>query len=238
MRIDPPARALAHGIAGARDGTLGAGDFVWSTNRAQLDVAIVLEPEVPASICAQVHYLSMVALGDALGARIPPEIAVTYRWPGTLCVNGARAGAARLAMSPERDENGWPRWLVAGVEIALRGDLSDPDPGRNPDITSLDQEGAGDVSRTELIESFARHFLSWLHRWEDEGFAPVHAVWLGRTEDRGKTLALAQRGKVVSGAFLGLDDHGNLLLKSDAGVSCVATLASEAFVACDEVRDG
>lgn len=220
--VKSPLRPFNHAITGARTREFGAGDVVWSRNTALFDCAIVLEPEVAYERALEMLYLSMVALGDAIGALSPPEIAVTYWWPQTIRVNGAYAGEVRIAAGPQ-DGAGVPEWLVLGAEIAMRGDLSDPDPGRHPDRTSLQEEGAGEFNRTDLIESYCRHFLTWLHSWEQDGFRPVHEAWLFRADGYEKDTEIDYRGERLAGHFVSLDDTGNLLLKTQEGMQLLRT---------------
>lgn len=221
--VKRPARPFAEAVEGARSARLGAGDVVWSRDVTRLECAIVLEPEVSRRRAQEMLYVAMVAFGDALGAVAPPEVAVTYRWPQTILVNGAHVGEMPIAMAAESDAGGAPAWLVVGAEIALRDDKRGFEPGLTPDRTTLYDEGCGEVTRTSLIESYCRHFLAWVHTWEQEGFAPAHQSWLGRAHDRDREITIDGGGESLSGTFVGLDESGNLLLRTAAGVELVAT---------------
>jgi hypothetical protein len=54
----------------------------------------------------------------------------------------------------------------------------------------------------------SRHFLTWLRRWEEDGFRPVHDAWRARAEP-----AMT----VGTAGFVGLDEDGRALLKGPAG---------------------
>ena len=218
-----PARPFAEAVEGARSAKLGAGDVVWSRAVSRLDCAIVLEPEVPRERAQEMLYVAMVAFGDALGAVAPPEVAVTYRWPQTILVNGARVGDMPIAMAAKTGAEGAPVWLVVGAEIALRGDIKRRDPGLEPDKTTLYDEGCGEVTRTSLLESYCRHFMAWVHTWEQDGFGPAHASWLGRAHDRDQKVTIDRVDKTLTGTFVGLDECGNLVLRMGHGVELVPT---------------
>ncbi|SDU05190.1 biotin/lipoate--protein ligase family protein [Stappia sp. ES.058] len=201
---------------GAQDGRFGAGDFVWSRRTDTVSLALVLEPEVPASRSFEMLFLTMVAANDALGAITPPETALTFLWPDVFKVNGAKVGRARLATSDELDDDGAPLWLTVALEFRL-APLDGPlEPGETPDRTSLIDEGAVDLDRTQVIESLSRHLLTWIHSWDVDGFAPVLDNWLFRAEGYRGAHAVESVGGVVEGTFLGLDEEGNLLIKRDA----------------------
>ena len=197
-------------------GALGAGDVLWSRDTASIGIAIVLEPEVGMDVAVQMLPLCMVALGDCLGAITPPQVGVSFIWPNVICVNGARAGSFRAAAAPTADGE-VPDWMTIGLELRHMRKADDPEPGETPDITWLSEEGGSELTRTDIIESFSRHFLTWINMWNDEGFKPVHDSWLFRAEHRDKELTVEHAGVSVSGAFLGLDDSGNLLIKTDSG---------------------
>jgi len=220
--VNAPVDPFSHAVAGARADTLGAGDLVWAKRVDRFDCAIVLEPDVPGDQVAQMHYTAMVALADSLGALAPPEVGVHYRWPGTILVNGARAGEARFARDAATGPDGAPRWAVVGVAL----DIFDREPyaggpheaGERPNETTLFEEGCGELDRTPLLESFARHFLAWVDRWAEEGFRPVHDLWAGRREEADEISVEMPDGPVV-GTWLGLDEDGALLLKTQNGAA-------------------
>jgi len=79
------------------------------------------------------------------------------------------------------------------------------EPGQNPNETALMEEGCADVTAHALIESWSRHMLYWINRFEDEGFAPIHKNWCGKCEEIGTN--------TNEGTFLGLDDKGGMILR-------------------------
>jgi len=197
--------AFAAALAAVKAKAAGAGDLFWSEAVNRLDLALVLEPEVPAMRALQVHMAVMVALGDALGALGPPEMAVHYRWPSTVLINGAGAGRVRTALSGMADGKEVPAYMVTSAVLNIHPAVAG-EPGHAPDTTSLWDEGCSDIDRTRLIESLARHILTWIDTWETDGFAPVHEMWCGRAE-------AADAEAPGKDDFLGLDEDGNLLVR-------------------------
>jgi biotin-(acetyl-CoA carboxylase) ligase len=194
-------------------GRAGAGDVFWARATDLMDVAIILEPEVALEQSTQMPFAAMVALGDALGAIAPPEVGVYYRWPGDIVVNGARAGSVRFAVPRDAAEGAVPRWLVVGATLTIRAGRSAPDPGLDTENTTLEEEGCAGITRTDLIESFCRHFLVWVHNWEQDGFRQISELWV----ERARQIADEATPDGVTGTLLGLDDGGNLLVKPPAG---------------------
>ena len=95
--------------------------------------------------------------------------------------------------------------------MAITLDLSVENPGELPDRTTLHEEGAGEVTRTMLIESVSRHFLTWIDGWMNEGFKGVHENWLGRVVGSDQDITICHAGASLSGRVTGMDEDGNLL---------------------------
>ena len=60
-----------------------------------------------------------------------------------------------------------------------------------------------------LLESWARHALHWISRWEQDGLEPLHAEW------RGLAHGIGEEGQWqdASGTFLGVDEDFGMLLR-------------------------
>jgi len=204
--IDVFAKAIA--VAGKSE----TGTVLYSENPEYVEVAIILSPEIPKIKCNQMLYIMMVASGDAIGALAPPEVAVTYAFPGFIFLNRGEAGLVKVEIAPSNDDQSIPDWMVVGLKLRLNNNIEINENEVNADVTSLADEGGGYVSRTRAIESLSRHFLAWVSQWEDEGFKPVTEVWNKRREET-KVVTL-KSGQEVS--WVGLDENGLAIVKSNA----------------------
>ncbi|MGD9830922.1 MAG: biotin/lipoate--protein ligase family protein [Hyphomicrobiaceae bacterium] len=214
----------------AAEGRLGAGDVVWSRDPLAVRMAIVLEPEVGLEASLQMVPLLMVAVGDSLGVLLPAQIAITFRWPDAILINGGVAGHVRVAVPPSLDGAGSreaaPDWLVVGLSIQLSHDDSRGEPGQRPGETALVEEGGGALSPVRVIESVAGHFLAWLDIWQDDGFRPVHDAWFFRAVGRESDIEIADGERSLGGRVLGLDEGAGLILKPPSGQAvCLSLLA-------------
>lgn len=198
---DPFERAQAMAALGCDAGTV-----VYNIQADRLRVAIVFAPELPLQDAMVMLPLCSVGFQNALGALAPPEVAVHLGWDGLICVNGAKCGLFHAAAStgdPEQE----PDWLVIGWELALlqTGDA----PGETPDVTALYDEGCAEVSPVQLIESWSRHMLTWLNRWQEDGNAPLHAEWMGLLQGVGEPIE-------DTGVFVGTDERFGMLIRDGA----------------------
>lgn len=207
-----PREPFAEAVAGAGDGTMSAGSLIWSFEGSQMRLAIVLEPEVDRTRCHEMVFLLMVAFGDAFGALSPPEVKITHDWPNGILANDGEIGHVGIAIS-DQNLGGTPLWMVIGLTIRLAPLSTDPEPGHVLDKTTLWEEGCGGINATELLEATARHFLVWVHNWEEDGFRSVHQTWSERMAAR-TSLTKEYEGRRVTGEPLGLDEHGALLIRS------------------------
>ncbi|CUH87881.1 hypothetical protein PH5382_01810 [Phaeobacter sp. CECT 5382] len=183
-----------------------AGLVVYNLAADQLRAALVFAPEVPLRQAMVMLPTCAVGLQNALGALAPPEVAVHLEWGGGLRINGGRCGTLRVAASGT-DPDVVPDWLVVGLQMPLWP--ANGDGGDTPDDTALYAEGCADVEAPALLESWARHSLHWISRWEEDGTEPLHAEWRGLAQGLGEEVQL--QGK--SGTFLGVDENFGMLLR-------------------------
>lgn len=199
---DPVAHARARAACALEDGLVVVAD-----REDRLALALLLEADRDRASTLLTFYAHADAAADVLAAHLPPLLPVTIAWPGVILVDGGAIGRLRLALGGDRDGEP-PAWLVLGLELELVGRWGEP--GERPDRTSLAELGAGHLSSTTLAESWSRHFLAWLDRFEREGFEPVRAAWNARCHDRGRRTSLVIAGRTLYGTLGGIDEAGAL----------------------------
>lgn len=199
---DPFDKAIALAIAGTDPGTV-----VYNLSGNTLRASLILAPEVPLEQAMTMLPVCGLGFQAALGALAPPEVAVHLEWHGGIRVNGAACGRFRVRASGT-DPSATPDWLVIGLEL----DFESPEgnPGEDPDKTYLIEEGCGEITREQLLESWVRHTLYWINRWLDEGSRPVHADWRGLAQNLGEEIETGGR----SGTFVGVDEYFGMLLRT------------------------
>ncbi|SLN60560.1 biotin/lipoate--protein ligase family protein [Oceanibacterium hippocampi] len=211
--LTDPSATLDAAATAAADGA-DPGTLFWAPDPSRAIFAVVLGPENEMRVSRGVVHVAALALGSALGALIPPEVAVTYRWPDRIIVNGLPA--ARLALlGPEAAESAVPDWLVLGVSVAIGGELPPPDAQGRLRSTTLEAESCIGLRPDMLIASFARYLMSWMRRWEEDGFEMIATEWLGRADGRDKAVPIHAGGKTLRGQVVGLEAPGDLVLRKD-----------------------
>ncbi|MBM7066958.1 biotin/lipoate--protein ligase family protein [Actibacterium sp. 188UL27-1] len=194
-----PVPAGADPFLAAVKATADPGTVFWSEDAGTARAALVLAPEDPMPAAMAGVIAVALGLAEALGALGPPEMAVQYRWPGTLLINGGRCGGLRAAAGED--------WLVVGLRVPALP-LPQAEPGATPDETVLGEEGAGAITPPALIEAAARHSLVWINRYLSDGAAPLITAWQGLCID-------------ATCAAVPLDPHGGQILQTEDGARTV-----------------
>ncbi|MFG6592401.1 DUF4444 domain-containing protein [Sulfitobacter sp. 1A12157] len=201
--------ALAAAVARAAQGC-DAGQICYRLGETEVEAALVFAPEVPLARAVAMLPLCGVGFQNALGALSPPEVAVQLGWDGGIRLNGASCGAFRMVASTT-DPEAVPDWLVVGFTLPLYP-ADDPDlsnTGAHPDRTALYAEGCAEVQPPALVESWARHTLHWINRWEDNGPKALHSEWRGLVFDLDAEVTIQGQ----SGTFIGVDEDFGMLLR-------------------------
>jgi biotin-(acetyl-CoA carboxylase) ligase len=178
VRLRELGDAFAHAQSIAAE--QGAGTLVYVGRFDLAEFAVVLEPDEPLAKARRSFYAGMAALADALVSYAQPETAITIDWPDSLLVNGGLVGGGRLAWpkgTAEEDET--PPWLVFGAMVRTVSVTGD-EPGLNPLVTALEEEGFSDAMSDKVVGSFARHFMVAIDTWQEKGFGAVAHSYLER----------------------------------------------------------
>lgn len=197
VRLRELGDAFAHAtsIAGER----GAGTLVYVGRFDLAEFAVVLEPDEPLRQARSVFYAGMVALADALLAHAQPETEIAIDWPDSISINQGLVGGGRLGWPQGIAEDEVPPWLVFGAMIRTVS-MTGTEPGLNPLVTALEEEGFTDVLSNQLVESFARHFMVAIDSWQEGGFGAVAKNYLARLS-------------IEKGLRRDIDENGDLLVR-------------------------
>jgi len=177
----------------------GAGTLVYVGRFDLAEFAVVLEPDEPLRLARRTIYAGMAALADALTAQAQPETEIAIDWPDSILVNGGSVGGGRVAWPQGAAEDATPPWLVFGAMIRTVS-MSGSEPGLNPLVTALAEEGFTDAMSDQVVESFARHFMVAIDAWQEHGFGAVARSYL-------------ERLSVEKGLRRDIDENGDLLIR-------------------------
>jgi len=197
VRLREVGDAFAHAISIAAE--QGAGTLVYVGRFDLAEFAVVLEPDELLLKARRAFYAGMAALADALAAHAQPETSIIIDWPDSLLVNDGLVGGGRLAWPEETKETEIPPWLVFGGMIRTVS-MTGAEPGLNPLVTALEDEGFTDIISANVVESFARNLMVAIDAWQESGFGAVQKSYLERMPRE-------------QGARRDIDDNGDLLIR-------------------------
>lgn len=191
----------------ARHQTAGRGrrGRKWESPTGNLAATLLLSPEKPASECAQLSFVSALAVFDTI-VGFEPDAEIRVKWPNDVLVNGRKI-AGILLESASQGAN--PVFLAIGIGINLKTHPSDTE----FPATSLASLGlAAPLPRHALLE-LAGPFAKWYDIWRGEGFSPIRDAWLARAAGLGTRIRARLQNEETSGMFEGIDMTGALLLR-------------------------
>lgn len=217
---DPRAEARLRAAAGADPATL-----LWTPGDDNLVCAVVLAPDSPLEQATLVNFVGAVALGDAIGQVVQAGVDVTFEWPNRVLANGGLVAEVAVDAPEGASGGAVPDWLVASFVLSVmphrKGDFDRDDLSH----TTLYEEGSFDVTPAAMLEVFARYFLNWVNRWQEDGFAVVRTSWVNRLPDRGERIGVEVAGEWITGRLHEVTDAGDLVLDCD-GTTRVFELAA------------
>lgn len=184
--------AFAH--AQSHAAALGAGTLVFVGRFDLSEFAVVLEPDEPLAIARRAFYAGMCALADTLAAHAPPEKPIAFVWPDAVLVDGGLVGGGQFAWS-HGPEDQPPQWMVFGAMIRT---VATGDHGLQPLATALEDEGFDGLEAGALAESFTRHLMTAVDRWQESGFDAIAKDYLARLiAEKGVGRRLAENGDLL-----------------------------------------
>lgn len=196
----------------------------WYSPVGNLHCCLILRPDFPNDRSGQLAYVAALSAGSALAGLLAPMTGLRYRWPADLLINDLRAGQLMLAASGA-DSDPY-EWLTVGVMINVERHPPNPEP---EEFNSVRASGAAEVTVVQVLEDFARYFLSWINRWAEDGFEPIARQWRIRADGIGDELELHIGDERLRGSFVKLDERGRLVMMSPGQVERRITV-NEYFV--------
>jgi len=207
---------------GAEDGTLvwareqtrgkGRSGRSWVSPKGNLYLSLVLRPDCPPAAASQLGFVAALGAGGGLAEVMPPLIDLRYKWPNDILLN--RRKVAGILLETESAAADRLEWLVLGLGINVAA--------RPPETafpaTSLREEGDLETTVEGVLEAFARHFLSWVNRWLDDGFRPVREAWRKSAIGIGEAVRVRLPNVELEGVFDDIDQDGALLLRQNGAV--------------------
>jgi len=186
----------------------------WASQAGNLYATLLLRPRVPLATAPQLSLLAGIAAYDAVialaaksGARPPLQL----KWPNDMLANGAKLGGILLESASHATD------AIPAVIIGVGINLSHAPADLGRPVTCLAELGVP-AAPAEAMTTLAWSMADWLRQWDGgRQFAQTRQAWLARAQPAGAALTVRQGATLIYGRFLGIDEAGALLLKTDTG---------------------
>lgn len=198
-------------MADAQSSGRGRSGRSWSSEAGNLHASLLITLALPQPKAYQLALVAGVAVFDALGAVLRPlPPGLRLKWPNDILIDGEKAGGILIESST--GAAGLSAVIGIGINVgAAPAGLDRP-------ATYLAARGDCPEPRA-LLDAIAEAMGAWLAAWDEgRGFAAVREAWLNRAHPIGERMGINTGSEQVSGAFLGLDPEGALLLDTEGGI--------------------
>lgn len=202
--------------AQAQRGGRGRDGRIWASPRGNLYASLILRPKGTPGEVALLGFVAALAIGSALGAFVPPAVALTLKWPNDVLLDARKVAGILLESEGARADSVDGVIIGFGVNIA-----SHPVETRIP-ATSIAELGGAGVEPARVLEAIVRQMQSWTRCWTVEGFAPIRGAWLAVAHGLGRPIGVRLARETIDGVFAGIDERGMLELDTASGRRLVA----------------
>lgn len=203
-----------HGaVIWAKQQTAGKGRLSrsWISPEGNLFVSILLQPQKSMSQCAELSFVAVVAMLEAIRPLLTPEDKLQCKWPNDILLNGKKLGG--ILLESFRAGDAGSHWAVVGVGVNV-----DSFPPRTDfPATCLKSAGVELVSAKIILSRFIHHFIECYNEWNEHGFAAARKSWLHQAWGLGERLCARLPDGNIEGKAEGIDAHGSLILITDGG---------------------
>ncbi len=175
----------------------------WLAPPGNLNLSVLLRPNLPAAEAGVFSLLAGLAVAEALQTFLPAT-APTLKWPNDVLLGGAKLAGILIDAAPGAR---LLDWLVIGIGVNL---LHTPDiAGRA--TTTLATHGAA-ITADDAATAILASLTAWLKILAESGPAPILEAWLARAHPLGTPLTIRTAQNTTTGTFAGLSPAGELLL--------------------------
>ena len=211
------APAIAPGfIVAAREQTAGRGrsDRKWlSAPNTNLCFSLFLETDAQLMDVPSLTMAAALAITDQLNSE---KIDAAPKWPNDVLVGGKKI----CGILSERIETSTRKGIIVGIGLNVNMTSVEADAIDRPATSILIESGKAQNPKT-VLENLLPQLTFWIDRWNQGGFSAIRDVWVEKAGPIGKPLSVHDGDLRKSGTLAGFGDHGELLLKTEAGLETI-----------------
>lgn len=182
----------------------------WVSEAGNLYVSVFLKAPAKAEKCAELSFVSAIALNEAISNCIDDNAgSCQIKWPNDILWNGSKISGLLLEARSDGDAMN----IVVGMGVNC---THHPDDTPYP-VTNFRAEGF-DLGPDQLFAALMPSYLDNLAIWSGgRGFDVIRSKWLARACGVGDEIIVRLDGEELNGVFRDLNDQGHLILMQSGG---------------------
>lgn len=180
----------------------------WASLDGNLMATLLVAPGIAPSRMAELALVAGVAAHDAIRMS-QPLASLRLKWPNDILLGDAKVGGVLI------ESTTFDGAVVAAIGFGINVATAPEIPGRS--TTALGRHGSA-PTREALLATLSGRAAHWLAVWHaSSGFDAVRDAWLERAGPEGETTTVNTGTATHSGAYVGLDHDGALLVRDASG---------------------
>ena len=184
-----------------------------------LYLTIILRPSMPLGHVPRLSLVAGVAAAEALETVAPGIVAL--KWPNDIWLNGRKT--CGILAEAVTDATQGLRCVLLGIGLNVNLAWSDLPADLRGKATSVRIATGRACDRIELAAALFNRLDSRYMEIEAAGFAAVRPAWERYSALTGRRVTVVDGDVRTAGLVRGIDDHGALLLETEAGPARIVT---------------
>jgi|YNPNPStandDraft_1061719.scaffolds.fasta_scaffold00029_21 BirA family biotin operon repressor/biotin-[acetyl-CoA-carboxylase] ligase len=172
-------------------------------------LSVVLRPDVPKKRLPELSFVAGVAMAEWLGTLFLDL--VELKWPNDLMVASRKIGGILVETTFSSEET----WAVIGIGVNVNQTTFPPEIADSATSIRIITGASHEVDA--LLPSVARAVLDRYEQYLANGFEEIVLYWRKYMWGLGKQASVRIANSILSGAILGIDDDGSLLMQDETG---------------------
>ena len=202
-------------LADMQTGGRGRKQRLWNSPKGGLWFSIILTPHIPPTDAMKITMCAACALTEAIKQKT--TLNPTIKWPNDILINGKKVCGILTELSAEIDSI---NFLIIGIGLNTNNQLPKDLVSQ---ATSLNIELHKKVNNLslfiEILESFERFYTALKNRNDEM----ICKTWISHSSTIGSNILVSTEQGEIRGKAIGLDDHGELIVKTPQGEKSIIT---------------
>lgn len=173
----------------------------------------IFRPKIPLCDAPQLTLLASVAVCEAL--QLSTELPIGIKWPNDLYVGGKKVCGILTELRGDQDQ---VYYAVMGIGINVNLSVEMLPYNLQEKATSLQIESGAPVHRANLVALIWKCLENLYTIYQKKGFLPIRLLWESHANMLDTKITANTPAGMIEGVAIGVNEHGALLLETDAGM--------------------